>query len=319
MALEQPQVKPKQAAMLRRQKLPHTAKSWVNELDAAGLESRHLGLSYSVGPAVNAIEMATSDAVANVAIFGMDRTDANAQFFEHTAAHAWFEAAREAHVGMFATTIAPPAPDLTLGLLPNAIAVENSEHFQPGWVQAALGREGASWAFLSAQYQAANVIEVGAHKRPCVAVADQRVPTIYSPGPWGSWASYVDTLRDPERSAPEQDVLLEILKLNDGWDGEGSLAPSSEAAGSAVEVFGRLSAYMAEAEIEVDGSTGDIGLTWYFDEHRSAVSLTILANGRVIVVSALAGRSGWRETLTPAQFNRLNRIVVDAGLHLIDG
>jgi hypothetical protein len=123
---------------------------------------------------------------------------------------------------------------------------------------------------------------------------------------WDRWLIKPD-LPSADGEADRNAALSEILQLSDGWDGEGSLAPSPEACATAMQVFGRLSRYIPESEVEVDGSTGEICLTWYFDGHRSAVSITIFSSGNVVVVSAFAGQDGWRLTLKPHQIDRLSR------------
>lgn len=110
------------------------------------------------------------------------------------------------------------------------------------------------------------------------------------------------------------DVLSEVLKLDDGWDGPGSIAPSLEAKLVSIEVFSHLASYLKDAEVEVDGSSGELTLSWYFDDD-SCVSVTVLSDGRVVVLGARLGAAASPTVLTRDQLDRLGRVAVDAGLH----
>lgn len=114
------------------------------------------------------------------------------------------------------------------------------------------------------------------------------------------------------------DILDELLRLVDGWDGDGSVAPSRTIKSVAMDVFSRLGAYIHEAETEVDSSSGEVTFTWFFEDD-SSVSVNVLPDGRVVVVEASLRKPSRRTVLTRPQFDRLERVAVDAGLHRLHG
>ena len=128
-----------------------------------------------------------------------------------------------------------------------------------------------------------------------------------------------EPLQPPERNISSPiTVLDEVLNLRDGWDGPESIAPSAATKELTIEVFSRLASYMVEAETEVDGSTGEVGLSWFFPDD-SCVSIAILPDGRVVVVEARLGTSSRQVVLNRHELDRLGRVAVDAGLKRLNG
>lgn len=114
-------------------------------------------------------------------------------------------------------------------------------------------------------------------------------------------------------------LLGALLRLADGWDGDESVAPTAEAKAVIPEVFSRLSRYMASAEAEVDGTTGEATFSWYFNDHTQSVTVTVVPSGRVIVIQSEVGQPSRRTVLKADELARLGRAAVDAGLNRIDG
>jgi hypothetical protein len=115
------------------------------------------------------------------------------------------------------------------------------------------------------------------------------------------------------------EVLDQLIKLDDGWDGDGSIGPSDTVKSVAAEVFSRLASYVTEAETEVDASTGEVTLTWFLDGGEASVSVNVLPNGRVVVVTARIDRPSQRTELGRDELGRLERVVIDAGLGRLHG
>lgn len=115
------------------------------------------------------------------------------------------------------------------------------------------------------------------------------------------------------------EVLDQLFKLDDGWDGGGSVAPSDTVKAVAADVFSRLASYVTEAETEVDSSTGEVTLTWFLDGGEASVSVNVLPTGRVVVVTARIDRPSQRTELRREELGRLERVVIDAGLDRLNG
>lgn len=115
-------------------------------------------------------------------------------------------------------------------------------------------------------------------------------------------------------------VLNDIVALRDGWDGPESVAPSPAAKQSANAVVAQAAAYLADAEVEVDPTVGNPSLHWFSDDHQSVVSLTIQADGTVVVVASSMHATTYRNAFKAGEGDKLGRALVDAGVgRLNDG
>lgn len=109
-------------------------------------------------------------------------------------------------------------------------------------------------------------------------------------------------------------ILRAILELHSGWDGEDSVAPTSEAKRSVVEVVSHLREFMDDVETEVDPSNGEVNLVWFTDNHRASLSVNIHPTGRVSIISSEIGKESNLHLLSQDQFDRISRLVGDAGI-----
>lgn len=120
------------------------------------------------------------------------------------------------------------------------------------------------------------------------------------------------------RASADSPVLDAILRLKDGWDGEGSVAPPDAAKASVADVCSHLSHFMPAAEPEIDPSTGEVSFSWYFDDHTASVSVTVLPSGRIVLVAARLGQPTRRQVFEPHEIARLNRAALGFGLNRVD-
>lgn len=106
----------------------------------------------------------------------------------------------------------------------------------------------------------------------------------------------------------------EIVSLAPGWDGEGTVAPTSEAKRSTVAVIAAISTYLESAEVEVDPSDGGVTFRWFSSDERFLVSIDIRPTGRAIVTGSNVDGNGSRSSLAPNELDRVLRAAIDAGL-----
>lgn len=121
-----------------------------------------------------------------------------------------------------------------------------------------------------------------------------------------------------EAEASRPAVVDEIVSLVSGWDGEGSIAPTSEGKRATVEIAGILGRFIDSAEVEVDPSDGGIALRWFSSNERALVSIDIRPSGKAVVVGTNVGGKSSRKMLAPNELHRVLRTAVDAGLTRLD-
>ncbi|GAA0754922.1 hypothetical protein GCM10010203_17060 [Actinomadura yumaensis] len=113
-------------------------------------------------------------------------------------------------------------------------------------------------------------------------------------------------------------VIDEVVSLVSGWDGEGSIAPTSEGKRSTVEIAAILGKFIDSAEVEVDPSDGGVALRWFSNSERALVSIDIRPTGKAVVVGTNVGGKSSRKMLAPNELHRVLRTAVDAGLTRLD-
>jgi len=115
--------------------------------------------------------------------------------------------------------------------------------------------------------------------------------------------AYADNVIDLEAhrsSAPQltgwaatlERLIIEVGRIQDGWDGPGSLAPSSSVQRDFEAALGVLPGSTAEPEIEIDGSTGSITVRWMNEIAASAAVLTFMGDGHCIIMDFNPARAG---------------------------
>jgi len=113
-------------------------------------------------------------------------------------------------------------------------------------------------------------------------------------------------------------VVDEILALVSGWDGEGSVAPSSEAKRVTVSIAAYFAGYLSSAEVEVDPSDGGVAFRWFNESKRALVSVDVRPTGRVIVAGNQAEGRSSRKIFAPDAVGQMLRAAIDAGISQID-
>jgi hypothetical protein len=84
-------------------------------------------------------------------------------------------------------------------------------------------------------------------------------------------------------------LTTEIGRLNDGWDGPGSAAPSEDASRSLMALAHALPAQTQEPEADVDSSDGSVALRWTAHDNLSTFSLRLDGQRIICTYSRLQG------------------------------
>lgn len=116
----------------------------------------------------------------------------------------------------------------------------------------------------------------------------------------------------PMTESPSSAVLDQLLALRSGWDGQGGVAPTSEAKRSLIGVVGCIPDRIVSAEVEVDADDGQISFAWYGADRRSVVMLHIQPSGRVLLVKAAAGEPAKTSSWESSKLPNLPRALTDA-------
>jgi hypothetical protein len=81
-------------------------------------------------------------------------------------------------------------------------------------------------------------------------------------------------------------VALELYRLENGWAGSGSIAPSDHIIEDVGAVLDRLPSNASMPHIEVEEDDGSVALRWIASDKLSSFALVFQGNGSVIGVSA---------------------------------
>lgn len=109
-------------------------------------------------------------------------------------------------------------------------------------------------------------------------------------------------------------IQSEIERLEDGWDGDGSAAPTAAARQSLAEVIPLIGGTISSADIEVDPSGGEISFKWFSARTDQALAITILGSGKVIAVHLGAEGAAQRWTFAVDQLSAIPRAIAKVDL-----
>lgn len=78
-------------------------------------------------------------------------------------------------------------------------------------------------------------------------------------------------------------LLVELGRLKEGWEGEGSVAPSAKTLRDVEQALSVLPASTREPEVEVDSSDGSISFRWWSQDLSKSATLSFLGNGTAFI------------------------------------
>jgi hypothetical protein len=84
-------------------------------------------------------------------------------------------------------------------------------------------------------------------------------------------------------------IRRDLERLKDGWNGDGSSAPSSEVLSDLDQVLAALPEGAATPEVEVDDDTGHITLRWQDNEGQQALSIVVSGTKQLLTVTTTLG------------------------------
>jgi hypothetical protein len=94
-------------------------------------------------------------------------------------------------------------------------------------------------------------------------------------------------------------ILDEVARLKDGWDGSGGKRPSEPTVATLQQLLPLIPMDAVVPDVEVDGGEGLISLRWYSHDNSSVVSLAALEDKVTGVLSARDLPSfGWELAIT---------------------
>ncbi|HKR92648.1 hypothetical protein [Novosphingobium sp.] len=85
-------------------------------------------------------------------------------------------------------------------------------------------------------------------------------------------------------------MVLDIGRLEAGWDGPGSIAPSPQLLRDIEKTLSVLPVHTREPDVEVDSSDGSVCMRWETPAEDQVLSLTFPGNGKVVFVSLVFGQ-----------------------------
>ncbi len=85
-------------------------------------------------------------------------------------------------------------------------------------------------------------------------------------------------------------LMVELGRLEDGWDGPGSTAPRDEITKSLLAVTQALPPNTVEPEAEVDSSDGSIALRWFSRDNTSTLSVRLIDQNIICTFSQISGK-----------------------------
>jgi hypothetical protein len=87
------------------------------------------------------------------------------------------------------------------------------------------------------------------------------------------------------RPDPWERPLADIAKLEDGWGGRGSKAPTALARDTMMKIVADLQPIPVASEFMVDDEDGSISLTWSIRDRLAFLTLVFLPDGRVTILA----------------------------------
>lgn len=94
--------------------------------------------------------------------------------------------------------------------------------------------------------------------------------------------------RRPPSFAFMEKVQRDLERLKDGWNGEGSLAPSEAVLADFQRFVGVLPILIGAPDVEVDEDTGHVALRW--SSKRAGISFVLRGTGQALCVKTTMGQ-----------------------------